>query len=125
MPGHMSDARVSLVSSAGTSRGAGFCGLLLRRLLIRLDRLPADELIEPALLAFGRRFLKHQRQLVLIEFLEPFIPGDLRQRRLRSGREIEADDARIVLAARASYARRLPASFLRPAPDFFMIRGRV
>jgi len=113
------------MSSAGTSRAAGFCGLLLRRLLIRPDRLPADELIEPALLAFGRRFLKHQRQLVLIEFLEPFIPGDLRQRRLRSGWEIEADDARIVLAARASYARRLPASFLRPAPDFFMIGGRV
>jgi hypothetical protein len=126
--GHICSTRAlnsGLMPFAGTARSPCFRGLLPLRPFIRFHGIPAHQLVEPALLAFGSRFLKYKRQLVLIEFLEPFIPGNLRQRRFRSGWKIDADYAGVVLASCASHTRRLPTPLLRPASDFFMIRGRM
>src|SRR4051794_32433730 len=81
-----------------------------------------DQLREPTLLALGRRVLVQEREVVLLERLEPLVPGDLLERVLAApAGEVDAEDARVVVAPRRLHARRMPAALLDPAPDLVVI----
>src|ERR1700710_3149765 len=83
---------------------------------------PLYQLVEVALLPLSCGFLDDQCQVVLIEALEPVVPGDLLQRLLATvAGKIEPDNPHILLTAGLLHTGRLGIAFLRPCPDSLMV----
>jgi hypothetical protein len=84
--------------------------------------LPADELVEVALLSASGLVLNEKGEVIPIEFVEPLIPADLFERlRAAVAREIEPNDAGLIAAFGTAYRRRTCIPFFRPTADLFMI----
>jgi hypothetical protein len=80
------------------------------------------ELVEIALLATGGLILNQKREIALVKFVEPLVPGNLFQRICATvTREINPDHPYVVSTPGPTYARRLSAALLRPLPDLVMI----
>jgi hypothetical protein len=84
-----------------------------------LDSVPADELIEPALILV----LVKKCQVVLFEFLEEVFPGDRLQLGFGAVGEIDPKQARVATTPGSPYAGRFPSAFLNPTLDFVVVSG--
>src|SRR5690606_9233944 len=88
--------------------------------LAALGGVPADDLVEHALLVV------EQREVALVELLEELVPGDLDQAlvlRLLRVREHDADDTDVVALVSPVDRRRLAALALGPLADGLVVRG--
>jgi hypothetical protein len=80
------------------------------------------QLVEIALLA-ARGFVLHQeREITLLELVEPIIPGNFFERVFAGvAGEIETDHPDIIVPAGAAHAGRACLTFFGPVADFFAI----
>src|SRR5690348_9539668 len=84
--------------------------------------LPRDELVEVALLSVLGFLLIEQREVLIVELLEPFVPRDRLQLAATAvAREIEAEHAGVPAPARAADASRLAVTRFRPPSDEFVV----
>src|SRR5215211_6133171 len=85
----------------------------------------ADELEEAAFVAARGLVLVQEREVLLVELLEPLVPRDLLERGLRATREVDSEKPGVVVAAGSLHRSRLPVASLRPTPDLVVIRRRL
>lgn len=89
-----------------------------------LGSLAANDLVEVTLLSASRVFLVEERQVELVELVEPLLPADLLQRALTvEAGKIEADNLRVFVLFRANDRRRYRVARFRPAADLVVIGG--
>src|SRR5579885_2474836 len=82
----------------------------------------ADELVEPALGAVTCALLVEERQAVLVKLAEEVLPGDRLQLAFAAvAREVETQDAGVVLLAGALHAAWLAAALFGPTANELVI----
>ena len=101
---------------------------MLRRMAVAMfacaGGVASDQLVEVAALAFRSLVLIHEREAVLVECLEPLVPGDFLQRSCSAvSREIEPDHPCIISGSRPFDTRRFCSARLCPLADFLVIGG--
>src|SRR3954451_18239882 len=90
--------------------------------LLRVDRIAAHELEEPALTSIGSLVLIQEREIVSFEGLEERVPVERLQRLL--GRvEVDAQDAGISIVHGGGDRGGLAAARFDPATDLVVIGG--
>jgi hypothetical protein len=88
-------------------------------------RVAADELEERAVLAIGPLLLVDERETLLVERLEPLVPGDRLESVLACpAGKIDAQHARVVALSGPSHGRGAAAVRLDPAADLVVIGRR-
>src|SRR5690348_14383155 len=87
-------------------------------------RFAANELVERAVAAVGLVLLVDERQVALVERLEELVPRD-RLQRAGTAREVDTQDARVVLAPGRFDLRRLRVVGFDPAPDLVVVGRRL
>src|SRR5690242_12439209 len=84
------------------------------------------QLVEVALLAVGGLLLEHHLQIILVEFLEEFLPGDLLELAVvavRSIGELESDDPDVAAALCAFHLGGNCAARFCPPANLVVIPG--
>jgi hypothetical protein len=80
------------------------------------------KLIEIALLTVRGLVLHNQRQVAILEILEPLVPTDFFQRVSAAiSRKIQTDNSGIVIGMGPSNRGRSGVPFFGPATDFLMV----